>query len=210
MKKLNLVVLCIVLFSVLPVFGGVGKLSFGSFYDFQRIDSVIVEDVQLNTDFKSGSLGWYVKGTTFFSPSGNLGLSYMVRSGKTVTMESGDSQVELEDEPMLWDFSVGAAFQQPITQKMILELAAMLMYESDSEVLFASESSRVDVSMLSITALAELNYRLGDRVLLTTGLQASIPLSTTIGLSIGNTTLSQQYKVKGMTFTPSIGVSLAF
>lgn len=211
MKKATIALVFIGFLVLLPMFGATSKISIGGFYTFETIDSISSNGTVMTTDAKANSLGAYVKGTSYFSPSSPIGISYMARFGKLTSMEVSGSAVDVSDEPIGWDLSLGVAFQQPINLDSFFEGGIGIMIASNSETDDStSPSTSATITLFSFTFLAELNYALNQTTFLNVGIHAILPLSGTMEASAGSFSVSQDYSVDGFTLSPYVGVSLAF
>ena len=211
MKKTAITLVIIDLLTSIPMFGATSKVSVGGFYTSETIDSISAGGTVLTTDAKGNSLGAYVKGTSYFSPSSPIGVSYMARFGKLTSLKVSGTSMDVSDEPIGWDVSLGVAFQQPINMDAFFEGAIGVMIANDSETDDStSPSTSVTTSLYSFTLLAELNYALNQTTFLNVGIQAILPLSGSMKASIVGFSASQDYSVHGFTLHPYVGVSMAF
>ncbi len=159
MKKTTLALVLIGFLAVVPIFGATSKISVGGFYTFETINSISAGNTVLITDAKGNSIGAYAKGTSYFSPSSPIGVSYMARFGKLTSMEVRGTSTDVSDEPIGWDVSLGVAIQQPIHIDAFFEGSIGIMIANDSYTdNSTSPSTSVTTSLYSFTLLAELNY----------------------------------------------------
>lgn len=211
MKKTTLALVLIGFLAVVPIFGATSKISVGGFYTFETINSISAGNTILITDAKGNSIGAYAKGTSYFSPSSPIGVSYMARFGKLTSMEVRGASTDVSDEPIGWDVSLGVAIQQPINIDAFFEGSIGIMIANDSYTdNSTSPSTSVTTSLYSFTLLAELNYALNQTAFLNVGIHVILPLSGTTKISAGGFSVSQDYSVDGFTLSPYVGVSMAF
>ncbi len=211
MKKTTIALVIIALLTSIPMFGATSKVSVGGFYTFETIDSISAGGTVLTTDTKGNSLGAYVKGTSYFSPSSSIGVSYMARFGKLTSLKVSGTSTDVSDEPIGWDASIGVAFQQPINRDAFFEGVAAIMLAISSDIdNSTTPATTLTTTLYSFTFMAELNYALSQTTFFNVGIQGILPLTGSVELSSLGFSLAQDYTIDGFSFSPYIGISLAF
>ena len=211
MKKTTITLVIIALLTSIPMFGATSKVSVGGFYTSETIDSISAGGTVLTTNAKGNSLGAYVKGTSYFSSSSSIGMSYMARFGKLTSLKVSGTSMDVSDEPIGWDASIGVAFQQPINRDAFFEGVAgiMLALSSDTDN-STTPATTLITTLYSFTFMAELNYALSQTTFFNVGIQGILPLTGSVEMSSGGFSLAQDYSVDGFTLSPYVGVSMAF
>ncbi len=211
MKKFYVLLLSVLALATVQLIAQTNKVSVGGFYSFETIDSIIIDSTEIATDAKANTLGGYIKGTSFLSPTSSLGINYMARFGKVTSMEIGGTSVDTSEEPIGWDFMLGLVIQQPLEMDSFFELGGGIVMSLDSE---TDNSGSIPVettlTLFSLSLLAEINYSLDPSTYLNIGVQGLIPLFGTIEGSSGGITMSYDYSIDGFTLSPYVGVSVAY
>lgn len=211
MKKRIALILAVLILATIQLFAQTNKMSFGGFYSFETIDSITIDSTETATDAKANTLGGYIKGTSFFSPTSSLGINYMARFGKVTSMETSGTSVDTSEEPLGWDFMLGLAIQQPLDMDSFIEFGGGMVMSLDSETdNSGSIPVETTITLFSLSLLAEINYALDPTTFLNIGVQGLIPLFGTIEGSVGGITMSYDYSIDGFTLAPYVGISLAY
>jgi hypothetical protein len=201
-KKLSLILVLLVI--ALPLFTGIDKGTIAGVYTIENISYPKSNTIG---DQKITSAGAFIKGTSFFSPVDNLGMSYAVGVRKMNSLISGGTSLDVSKEPLYVDIGAAAVYQAPVNLDLFSEFGVGFLYSIQSE---TDSGATFELSTLYITASLEFNYALQSNLFFSAGVHAGYPLMTTGSIKIGGGTLSGEIETKGFYFSPYAGLSFAY
>lgn len=206
-KRIGLICL-IVMFAVLPVSGGMNKVSVTGFYALSAgKESVTLLGATTQGQGKSQAIGLKVQGTSIFSPHSDTGLSYKVAVSKTLLASVDGVSHDPIDDPLMWEFGVGGAYQIRPSLNMRIELGGSLDYSIQSQTDGGIQSA---YNLFSITAYGEVNYAIQLNIFLNAGISISYPLGGTVRTKVGGTAISGDVNSSVCTFAPYVGVAFSY
>ncbi len=206
-KRIGLICL-IVMFAVLPLSGGMNKVSVTGFYALSSgKESVTLLGVTAEGQGKSQAIGLKVQGTSIFSPSRDTGLSYKVAVSKTLLVSLDGVSHDPMNDPLLWELGVGVAHQIRPSLNMRIEIGGGLDYLIQSQTEGGIQST---YNLFSITTYAEVNYAIQLHIFLNAGISISYPLGGTVRTRVGETTISGDVNSSIFTFAPYVGVAFSY
>jgi hypothetical protein len=208
MKKSFGLVFLIVVLGLLPISAGVNKVSIAGLYSMSGgKESVTMLGITSEAETKSSGIGLKVQGTSFFSPASDIGISYKISAVKTLSASADSVSIDTADIPLIWGFGVGAAYQIPTSADMFVEVGAGVDYLVQSK---TSGGVTSTVNLFAIAANAEINYAINNNLFFDAGIALNYPLGGSVSASGGGTTISGDFTSSVFTFSPYIGVSIAY
>ncbi len=206
-KRIGLICL-IVMFAVLPVSGGMNKVSVTGFYALSAgKEAVTLLGVTTQGQRKSQAIGLKIQGTSIFSPYSDTGISYKVALSKTLLASFDGVSHDPIDDPLMWEFGVGGAYQIRPSLNMRIELGGGLDYSIQSQ---TEGGIQAAYNLFSITAYGEINYAIRFNIFLNAGISISYPLGGSVRTKVGGTTISGDVHSSVFSFAPYVGVAFSY
>ena len=155
--------------------------------------------------------GLNIEGTIYPGDS-SVGIGFQAGGSKIFKATNNDTEVTWSDYPPTMNIGALAKFKIGMSEMLALELGAGLMYERTTTTYdFGLFEARTDLNTLSVLTAADVVVHIGDSLALIGGVGVSFPL-TTQGTYTDNfdTSIKEDFDVKGYTFSGKVGVGLSF
>ncbi len=155
--------------------------------------------------------GLNVAGTIYPGDS-SVGIGFQAGGSKIFKATNNDTEVTWSDYPPTMNIGALAKFKIGMSEMLALELGGGLMYERTTTTYdFGLFEARTDLNTLSVLTAADVVVHIGDSLALIGGVGVSFPL-TTQGTYTDNfdTSIKEDFDVKGYTFSGKVGVGLSF
>ncbi len=207
-KRVGLMSIMVIL-ALLPVFAGVNKMSVGISYAMASgTETLTFLGVTGESKSESSAIEVKVQGTSFFSPSSNLGLSYKASGAKALSVTIDGVEYDPKDDPLMWKAGAFAAYQIPTSSAMFAELGVGAEFSSQS---VTDSGVTLTVTEFSVAAYGEINYSFKtNNMFLNAGVSISYPLGGTVSGSVGGVTLSGDISSTVLTIAPYVGFTFAY
>ncbi len=206
-KRVGLMSIMVIL-ALLPVFAGVNKMSVGISYAMASgTETLTFLGVTGESKSESSAVEVKVQGTSFFSPSSNLGLSYKASGAKALSVTIDGVEYDPKDDPLMWKAGAFAAYQIPTSSAMFAELGVGAEFSSQS---VTDSGVTLTVTEFSVAAYGEINYFFNTNMFLNAGVSVSYPLGGTVSGSSGGVTLSGDVSSTVFTIAPYVGITFAY
>lgn len=155
-------------------------------------------------------IGLNIVGTISLSEA-PIGIGFQGGFAKTAIHTRDGSELEVEDYPLTWNVGATGKFRLAMTDLLVLELGAGLMYERyarTGDIL--GTDYVINLNTLSALLASDLLIHLSDSFALVGGIDVAFPLIEEGTYSIGGSSYTVDYDVKGYTFTGKFGIALGF
>lgn len=206
-KRVGLMSIMVIL-ALLPVFAGVNKMSVGISYAMASgTETLTFLGVTGESKSESSAVEVKVQGTSFFSPSSNLGLSYKASGAKALSVTIDGVEYDPKDDPLIWKAGAFAAYQIPTSSAMFAELGVGAEFSSQS---VTDSGVTLTVTEFSVAAYGEINYFFNTNMFLNAGVSVSYPLGGTVSGSSGGVTFSGDVSSTVFTIAPYVGITFAY
>ena len=206
-KRVGLMSIMVIL-ALLPVFAGVNKMSVGISYAMASgTETLTFLGVTGESKSESSAIEVKVQGTSFFSPSSNLGLSYKASGAKALSVTIDGVEYDPKDDPLIWKAGAFAVYQIPTSSAMFAELGVGAEFSSQS---VTDSGVTLTVTEFSVAAYGEINYFFNTNMFLNAGVSISYPLGGTVSGSSGGVTLSGDVSSTVFTIAPYVGITFAY
>ncbi len=212
MKRVSLYLVCMLCFCAFPISGAVSKVSLAGFYAFESMEETItILGTSSSADVSGTSIGLAIKGTSYRSPSSNLGFSYTARVGKVNTMTIEGNEIDVSDYPIGWDIGIGIAYQQPVAEHTLIEAGGGIQIGRDSQ----TENSggnviTTEIIFFYLSSFLEVNYSITDTMFFNLGLNSMVPMGGNVTIKNENLSLEGDIEATGFLFAPYVGLSFAY
>jgi len=202
MSKKTTLALLIMLAVLTQAFGAIDKISIGGTYAMETITRG-----NSSVEEKMTSAGVVVHGSSYFSPTSDVGAKYWLAIRKPLTWTEDNNSLDVTDVPIYVDAGAAVAYQVPVNHEIFLETGAGFQYslQSTTESLIT-----VQLGTFYLSAFAELNYAVQSNFFLCAGVVAGIPLYIDGSIKIGGYTWSETGSAKGVYIAPYAAVSFVY
>lgn len=140
-----------------------------------------------------------------------VGIGYQAGFAKTAIHKRDGAELEVEDYPLTWNAGVTGKFQLEMTDLLALELGAGLMYERYARTgSILGTDYVINFNSLSAILVSDLLIHLSDSLAIVGGVNVAFPLTEQGEYTLGGSSVTVDYDVKGYTVTGKLGVALGF
>ncbi len=155
-------------------------------------------------------IGLNIVGTIYLSDA-PIGIGFQGGFAKTALHNRDGSELEVKDYPLTWNLGATGKFKLDMTDLLALELGLGLIYERYARIgNIIGTDYVINFDTLSAFIASDLLIHLSDSFAIVGGINVAFPLTEVGKYTIGDSSFTVDYDVKGYTLTGKLGIAIGF